>query len=310
MIDVSIIIINYKTANLVRDAINSILSETKGCSFEIIVVDNSNDRKEHEILIKALKDYDIKIVDSQENAGFGKGNNYGASFANGQYLLFLNSDTLLKNDAITQLFKYISEHENVGVVGPNLFKIDNSKNNSYELHEKNLSLDCRGFIYSHLRRKIRKNEFFNSSGKPLTINGYICGACLMIKKSVFNELGGFDTDIFMYAEDSLICYRVKNEMKLRIVNVPQAEIIHFEGASFSTISSVRANYIAHGNYIYYKKCYGEKIAIKYLKKSIKKFKQKRFLCNFCKSKKNLEIENVNNLINSYELELEHMVSKI
>lgn len=300
--DVAIVMINYKTAELVKSAVQSIFDNTKKCSFEVIIVDNSNDELEYAKLADSLKGYEVKIVDPKGNIGFGAGNNYGSKFANSDYLLFLNSDTLLRNDAISIMHKFISSHHDVGVVGPNLFKANGDKNNSYERNEKNLKFDCSNYLYSYFRRKHGKNLYFNSSKSPLEINGYICGASLMIKRSIFEELGGFDEDIFMYAEDSLLCYRVRKEKKLKIYNIPDSEITHLEGASFDKVSATRAKYIAHGNYIYYKKCFGDKTATKYLKKTIAKFKQKRFLCRLFK--KTSEIANLNNLIASYKLELQ------
>lgn len=298
-LDVSIILINYKTSHYVKNIIADIIKNTRDISFEIIVVDNSNDEEEFNKLLQLKTN--ARIINTGANIGFGKGNNLGTKYANGDYLLFLNTDTQLIGNTIGILHGFISNNHRIGIVGPNMFTKDGLPNNSYEKEEKSLKREGKGFIYNHFHRKHTKDFFFNSSGKPLNIQGYICGACLMISKENFTKLGGFDDDIFMYAEDALLCYRLRNGLGLEVYNVPDAKIIHFEGGSFDKISKTRAAFIANGNYIYYKKCFGEKIAKKYLKKYISRLKEKAFILLFCRKKEQRQDTLI--LLNAYKAEL-------
>ena len=262
-LNVSIILINYKTSDYVKNVVEDIFLNTSNISYEIIVVDNSDDDKEF-LKLKQLEN-SVKVIKAHANLGFGKGNNLGAKYANGQYLLFLNTDTKLIGNAIYSLYKFISSNKNVGIVGPNMFTENKLHNHSYEKLEKNLKREGKGYFYDHFHKKRIKNFDFNFSSKPLNVYGYICGACLMISKNNFDKLGGFDKDIFMYAEDALLCYRLKKELHLDIFNVPEAKIMHLEGGSFDKISKNRAAFIANGNYLYYKKCFGDNTAKKYMK---------------------------------------------
>lgn len=264
---VSIIFVNYKTSKMTADAINSVKEKTKNVTYEIIVVDNSCDKNEFNELVCTINDNNIKIIDAMDNLGFGKANNLGSKYASGEYLFFLNTDTLLINDAISILAKYLDEHNDVGVVGPNLYTKDLKPNHSFIKKERNLKNDkASESVFMYLKKIVsNKRNDFNYTSSTIDINGYICGAALMIRKDVFSKLNGFDKDIFMYAEETLLNYRVKNELNYDIVNVPTAKIIHFDGGSFNKLSNQRARFIIDGNFIYYTKAFGFNIAIKYLK---------------------------------------------
>ena len=99
MMDISVIIVNYHSAKMVMDCINSIYSQTRGASFEIIVVDNASGDGSVELLRETFGER-ITVIASPENLGFGRANNLGAAQAKGKYLFLLNPDTLLVNDAL------------------------------------------------------------------------------------------------------------------------------------------------------------------------------------------------------------------
>ena len=262
--DLSIIIVNYNTANLILGCINSIKENTEGCSYEIIVVDNaSNDNVDN-----VLTD-DIKLIKSNENLGFGKANNLGAQYANGKYLFLLNGDTLLLNNAVGILFNYLEANENVAVVGGNLFSIDKKPMHSYSLQMPSLkTIFCWEILPYRLYGKYNhKNYEFNTTNTPIEVK-YITGADMMIRQEVFAEVGGFDKDFFMYCEESELSNRILKK-GYKIVNVPDAEIIHLEGASLSTKSDFNEKRYRMMNtesqFLFYEKVYGEKYVKKYVK---------------------------------------------
>lgn len=265
-LDVSIIFVNYKTNTLLQDALKSVVEESSGFSYEVIIVDNSQDEEEFNKL-KALQNENVHLIDAKANLGFGKANNLGSKIAKGRYLYFLNTDTLLINNAIFFLKEYLDKHNNVGVVGSNLYTKELKPNHSFFPIEKNLRGEKKmSSLFLATKKKLGGNRpDFNYSNEPVEIKGYACGASLMIRKDVFDQLGGFDKDIFMYAEESLLCYRVIHECNLKIVNVPSSKIIHFEGASFKGVTEWRAKTIADGNYIYYLKAFGKQEALKAMK---------------------------------------------
>ena len=287
--DVSIIFVNYKTSNLVFNVIDSIKEKSSGFSYEIIVVDNSQDRNEYNNLQKLSSD-NIHIIDAKDNLGFGKANNLGAKIAKGHYLYFLNTDTLLINNAIYELKNYLDNNDNVGVVGSNLYTKDLKPNCSFNPYEKNVHSDKKGTSLLTLSKKYIFNRSidFNYTDKPKKIGGYVIGASLMIRKDIFDKLGGFDKDIFMYAEESLLCYRVIHECHKEIYNVPSSKIIHFECGSEKGTSLRHCQMSVDGNYIYYKKLFGDKDAIAYFKNQIKSSKRRKFIFKLMRKKEKIQ----------------------
>lgn len=273
---VSVIFVNYKTPQMTADAINSVKEKTKDVTYEIIVVDNSCDENEYQELVKCINDENILIIDAKDNLGFGKANNLGSKYAKGEFLFFLNTDTLPINDAISILANFLDNNINAGIVGGNLYTKDLKPNHSFIKKEKNVNNEIKEESLSVYIKKLlfKTRRDFNYNEKPLKILGYVCGAALMIRKKLFDELNGFDRDIFMYAEESLLCYRAIHEQNIDIYNVPSAKIIHFDGGSLSNFTEFKAKINIDGNYIYYKKAFGDEIASKYLSELSKKYKRK------------------------------------
>lgn len=280
-IDVSIIIINYKTFNLVKDCIASVKERSSLFTYEIIVVDNSVDEEELKKL-KLLESDDVHVIDAKGNLGTSKANNLGASVAKGKYLYFLNSDTLLINNAIYELKKFLDEHNDVGAVGSNLYSKDLKPNHSYIEYEKNIKAEKKMYSATvQLKKRIfKKRADFNYTGKNKRIYGYVCSASMMIRKPLFDDLGGFDEDIFMYAEESLLCYRCINEKHYKIYNIPSSKIIHFEGASSTPASYRHYKTYVDGNVVYYTKLFSKETAIKFLETMKKIMKFRKFISKF------------------------------
>lgn len=127
--DVSIIIVNYNTKQLLSDCLSSIKEKTFGIEYEVIVVDNDSTDGSQEML---RQDFQwVRLVESGENLGFGKANNLGMSVANGKYFFLLNSDTLLINNAVKHFFDYAESNSDFGALGAILFGSDNKPCHSY-----------------------------------------------------------------------------------------------------------------------------------------------------------------------------------
>lgn len=289
--DVSIIYVNYKTNKVLINSILSVKKNTNKCNYEIIIVDNSNDVEIHnelESVISKLDNISIKLIDAKQNLGFGRANNVGTQYALGRYLLFLNTDTILYNDAISILKQFLDENPTVGIVGPNILDGEMKPAHSFYKYEKNLVnyRKINGFLCSLYKKIINKRNDYNYTTTPMVIHGYVCGACMMIRKSIFEKVGGFDKDIFMYAEETLLSYRVIHETGMKVFNVPSAKILHLEGTSFDDNSLHRIMMMVDGNWIYLKKALGVENAIKYAKKEIIYNKYKGTLYYILTRKKN------------------------
>lgn len=267
--DVSIIIVNYHSAGMVIDCIHSIREKTEKLSYEIIVVDNASGDGSPDTLRQAFGD-EITLIAAPENLGFGKANNLGAAQAAGKYLLLLNPDTILVNNAVKILFDYLEANPGVGVAGGNLYAPDMTPAPSF----------CRGFddldgerkkagwryllgnkVHDKLSArsgKTRPISEFNHTDSPEKV-AYIFGADMMLPKAVFDRAGGFDPDFFMYAEEEELTWRI-TQQGLDVICVPQAKIIHLEGATVkgqNEFSSLQFSMRMNGTLTYYKKRFGE-----------------------------------------------------
>lgn len=220
--DVSVIIVNYNTEELILNCLDSIYEKTEGLDFEIIVVDNDSPNKPG--ILK--DDKRIRYIQSETNLGFGKANNLGAEYAEGKYLFCLNPDTLLINNAIKELYDFMELHPECGICGSNLYHEDMTPANSYEILEPGIFYEI---INARARTSKRFNERFNTSGMPKKVL-HVVGASLMIRKELFDNIGGFDKDFFMFLEETYLCYEVRKR-GYDIYNIPSSKIIHLEGKS-------------------------------------------------------------------------------
>lgn len=235
MIEVSIIIINYNTSTLTLDCINSIKRHVKDVSYEIIVVDN--DSLTDENLTKLKTTTDIKYIQSKTNLGFGKANNLGLQSALGEYIFFLNSDTLLLNDAVSILYKYAQKlPEKLGGLGCILENKTGAPIHSSGNLPRMID-DWDNYIITPIKKAL---GCYKSPTTNITANekevGYITGADLMVKRSVLDECGVFNPTFFMYFEETEMQCRFKRKGYDNIL-IKGPRIIHLEGESTSKSNS-------------------------------------------------------------------------
>lgn len=251
---------------MVIDCINSIREKTLKTTYEVIVVDNASGDGSVELLRQAFPE--ITVIASDVNLGFGKANNLGAKQASGKYLFLLNPDTILVNDAIGILHDYLEMHPNAGVAGGNLYATDMSPAPSFCRQFDDLTLEKRRaswwtLIGSKVRDKLhsgsaRKNiAEFNYTENPEKV-AYIFGADMLMPRALFERVNGFDPDFFMYAEEEELTWRISS-LGYDVVCVPQAKIIHLEGATVkkqNEFSPRQFKMRMNGTLTYYKKRFG------------------------------------------------------
>ena len=170
--DVSIIVVNYNTEKLILNCLDSIYEKTEGLDFEIIVVDNNSPNKPQVLKV----DSRIEYIQSETNLGFGKANNLGAQYAKGKYLFCLNPDTILINNAVKELYKFMIEHKDIGICGANLYQANMSAGHSYEMLSPGIRQEI---INSRHCSSKRYNEDFNITNSPKEV-AHVVGAALMI----------------------------------------------------------------------------------------------------------------------------------
>lgn len=224
--DVSIIIVNYNTINLLCNTIDSVKQKTTKLIYEIIVVDNNSNDNSKQIINDKYSDK-VKYISLSENIGFGRANNEGIKVAKGRNIFLLNPDTILENNGIKILSDYLDNNQKVGAVGGNLLNDDGSSQPCYTHFYPSIKLELIKLFYLV---SLFKNDSYNRTSTPKLVKT-IYGAAIMIKKSVLNDVGDFDSRFFMYGEEDELCYRIR-KADYKINNIPQCVITHLEGKSF------------------------------------------------------------------------------
>lgn len=234
LIDVSIIIINYNTFDFTVACIDSVFQFTKGCTFEIILIDNNSS----EITPNSFKELftDIKFLSLQDNVGFSKANNIGINHSTGKYILLLNSDTVLQNDSISICYKNMLNDSRIGVIGPRLINSDGSFQ---------ISTKCFPSIFKELIIIFKLYLFFPfykynvEFGRIEPVQDFDCdyliGAFFMFCKNDLSFFPGnkLHDDFFMYVEDIQWCYFFKYKLRKSIRFSSQALVLHHGSMSSS-----------------------------------------------------------------------------
>lgn len=221
----SIIVLNYNTKELTAACIKSILKEYKeeleDKEIEIILVDNNSTDDSISYLKKFLPQ--VKLIESADNLGFSNGCNLGSERASGECLLFLNSDTEVKDKGFLKMVEYLKGNEKIAILGGRLKNTDNSIQKScgrfYNLF--NLYLVLLGF---------ERFSFLRYAPKNTKKVDWVSGASLMIRSDVFKDIGKFDRDIFMYMEDQELCFRAKLR-GFKTYFYKDVEVVHNERGS-------------------------------------------------------------------------------
>ena len=215
----SIIIINYNTAQLTLDCVNYINLLPDFSDFEIIVVDNGSAKSDADILSSKLGG-NIKFVKSENNLGFSGGNNLGAKQAIGKYLLFLNSDTIIKKNIFSNILKIFLEDEQIGIVSPRLINPDGS----FQTKSYGPFPNIKYLLYKNIISK-KDNDFPKKSD-------WVSGAALFIRHDLFDRIGGWDNNFFLYLEDVDLCWMVRKS-GYKIILDNSTEVIHLQGRSLN-----------------------------------------------------------------------------
>jgi GT2 family glycosyltransferase len=227
---VSIIIVSYNTRALLKQCLLSVFKKIQEIRFEVIVIDNASHDGSPQMVQEEFPN--VILIESPKNLGFGRANNLGAQYARGEYLFLLNPDTILLNNAAKILATFLDNNPKTGICGGNLFDADKKPALSYQMFLPSILWELNIFLFAvPARLRYGKNRYFNHTQHPKKV-GYITGADLMIGRSLFNQLKGFDPDFFVYYEETELTFRVK-KAGYEVYNVPQAEIIHFDGQTFS-----------------------------------------------------------------------------
>jgi len=228
--DVSIIIINYNSSEYTLKCVEKVLKKTsEKLNYEIIVVDNASEKEDFETLrssLSILNSDKVRIYRSRINTGFGGGNMHGVQQAKGSYYLFLNNDTLLINDCISICYDFMERTSDAAVCGAQIFNEKEEKQVSFD-HFTSFWREVFGkqFVEKLFSKPNRRKEY----SEPISVD-YVNGSFMFFRAEDFNAVGGFDTNIFLYFEESDICYRLKKKDR-KTYFLPSASYLHYQGKS-------------------------------------------------------------------------------
>jgi len=240
MPEVSIIILNYNTKNLLRKCLESLKKVSGEIEFETIVVDNASSDGSFEMLKKDFRW--VKVIRNKENLGFAKGNNSARSFCRGKFILFLNSDTIVLKRTLYESVRFLKRNKNVGALTCKIVLPDGSLDKDAR---RSFITPWIGLthIFLKLDRIFPKSRLFSRywygyipANKTHEIDA-LQGAFLLSRKEVLDEVGWFDEDYFLDGEDIDICWKIK-KAGFKIFYFPKVKIIHLKGASKGKIKKI------------------------------------------------------------------------
>ena len=268
----SIIILSWNTCDLTRQCLRSVFDTWGGVNnalsqnhevlkqvqhpngylrydnnndLEVIVSDNAS--TDNSVAMIQQEFPQVKLICNQENLGFAKGNNVALKQAQGKYVLFLNSDTIIQDNALREMVRVAEKDERIGGMGPRLLNEDGS--DQWQFHRKFPTLGQIFWVYttilgritpriSWLRKKyLGEQDRIKSSKTKLQLSG----ACLMMPTRLAKKLNGFDENFYFWLEDVDLCWRIKKTGHILYYNA-DAKIIHLGGASSAQWSNFKRVY--------------------------------------------------------------------
>ncbi len=225
--DLSIAVISYNTRDLLLACLQSVSERTKGVDYEVIVVDNAS--KDGSVDAVRARFPHVTVIANDENSGFAKACNQAAVVSSGRYLLLLNSDTVMQQGTLRTMVSCLDQHLDIGAVS--CLQRD---------EQGRVVQSC--FPFPSIRDHVRYAETLPTVvrrlvGAPSSMDctrsqdvEWANGACLMIRKALFDRLGGLDERFFMYFEDVDLCRRVQ-QLGYRVRHVAEGEVVHLLGGS-------------------------------------------------------------------------------
>ena len=238
MIDVSIVIVGWNVRDLLRNCLDSVYKQTEGIRYEVIYVDNAS----HDESIEMVKESfpETIIITNTTNQGFVKANNQGFEIAKGRYVLLLNSDTIILDNAIAKTVAFADSHTEAAAVGCKVLNPDGTPQ----------AITC--FMFpsvlnlllssTYLYKIFPKSKFFGrelmtwwDKNEVREVDA-VAGCYMLVRKEAIDQIGVLDQRYFIYAEETDWCYRLK-ENGWKVLFTPEPEIIHYGGQTTKQIAA-------------------------------------------------------------------------
>jgi GT2 family glycosyltransferase len=263
-IDVSVIIVSFNTKKLTQETIESVVKNTKGINYELLVIDNDSKDGSVETLRKLTKKLPLILIENHDNVGFGYANNQGMKKAKGKYILLLNSDTKVESNVLGDMVNWMDKNPSVGISSCALKNADRSFQgtggyfpNLFRVFAWMFFLEDIPFLSKIIKpyHPMHANSPFYKGEdlfKKEDNRDWVTGAYFLIRKEAFKDVGYFDKDYFMYVEEVDYCFRAKQK-GWQVKYLPKWDIIHYGGASGTSEFAILSEY--KGIKIFYSKHY-------------------------------------------------------
>lgn len=249
--DLSIIIVNWNTRQLLAECLDSIYASPPDRKFEIWVVDN-NSKDGSQTMLREMYPR-VNLIANSCNPGFARANNQAIGQCTGDNILLLNPDTVVKPGALRHLIEFFDEHPEAGAAGPRLINSDGSLQ---------ISAYPQPTLWRELWRLFHIDNFHHwalypmdewDQDTPRQVD-VLMGACLLIRRKVLDQIGLFDEDYFMYSEEVDLCCRVR-KAGWWIYWLPRAVVVHYGGQSTDQVAAEMFLHLYHGKILYFRKHY-------------------------------------------------------
>jgi GT2 family glycosyltransferase len=275
-LDLSVIIVNYKSPELILECLKSVYAETKEISFEIIIVDNdSQDSSRQQIEEKYP---DVQWIQMAYNSGFSRANNTGMKRAAGKYVLLLNSDTIILDGTLDKVIEQMSSETDVAAASVQLLNADNSFQNAgnyFVIGGLNilLTLPVLNSVFRQAGTVMKvKKPSIQSSDKTNYVD-WISGAFMLVKKDAMDKAGMLDEDFFLFSEEIEWCSRLRKVGKIAVyINL---RVIHLEGGTTKKLQVQKTH-----NYFEYWTPKGKQLLLSHLLRIRKQYSVVWFLINY------------------------------
>jgi GT2 family glycosyltransferase len=225
--DISIIIVNWNTRDILRDCLSSVFKQTQGIEFEVIVIDNGSSDRSTEMVEAEFPQ--VIVIANAENLGFAAANNQGIAVARGRYILLLNSDTLILDDAIAKAVQFADSHPDATVIGCRVLNPDRTLQPTCFMFPSLLNMLLSS---TYLYKLFPKSKFFGREQMTWWDRNdtrevdVVTGCFMLVRRGAIEQVGLMDERFFVYGEETDWCYRFK-KAGWKILFTPDAEIVHF-----------------------------------------------------------------------------------
>lgn len=264
ILKVSIVVINYRTAAMTIQCVESVLDTCAGDWFEIIIVDNCSNDESCEIISqyvagKGLGDK-VSLISNRNNGGYSAGNNDGIRMSKADYILLLNSDAIVSENAVQVLMRCLDEDSELGIASPGLYGSDGEQQNGCFRYPRPVSELIKAAATGPISRLLSSYDTNLKLVNDRTNPEWTSFACVMIRRNVFASTGMLDEEFFMYFEDVDFCRRVRNA-GWGVINDPDGKVVHLGGGSSTVTTNIALRqrvpkYYYESRTRYYYKYYG------------------------------------------------------